>query len=108
MVTHIVRNDSVFGAVADPTRRQILDILASCELSAGELAERFPISRPAVSRHLRVLRNAGLVTESRHAQSRIYALNPAPLSEVDQWINKYRIFWGSRLHRLKQFVEGEE
>lgn len=108
MVTQAThRNDTVFGAVADPTRREILDILSRCERSAGELAQRFPISRPAVSRHLRVLRNAGLVTESRRAQSRVYALNPEPLAEVEEWVNKYRVFWGARLHSLKQFVEGE-
>ena len=109
MVTHAShRNETVFGAIADPTRRAILDILSSRELSAGELAERFPISRPAVSRHLRVLRQAGLVRESRQAQCRVYSLDPTPLRDVDEWLKRYRLFWGARLHDLKKFVEGDE
>lgn len=102
------RNASVFGAVADPTRRAILDLLRDGPLCAGDLATRFPVSRPAVSRHLRVLRGAGLVRESRQAQLRVYALNPAPLREVDGWLAGYRVFWGARLHDLKRFVEGQE
>jgi DNA-binding transcriptional ArsR family regulator len=107
MVTHPRRSGSVFAAVADPTRRAILGALRRRRLSAGEIAERFPISRPAVSRHLRVLRQAGLVSETRQARSRIYALNPAPLAEVDRWLNDYRVFWGARLHDLKRHVEEE-
>ena len=105
MVTQSRSRASVFGAVADPTRRAILGALRRRQLSAGQIAERFPISRPAVSRHLRVLREAGLVTETRHARSRIYALTPAPLAEVDRWLNDYRVYWGARLHDLKRHVE---
>lgn len=83
-------------------------MLRDRELSAGELAGRFPVSRPAVSRHLRVLRGAGLVRESRQAQSRLYSLNPVPLKEVDRWLNRYRVCWGARLHDLKRYVEEEE
>ena len=101
------RAGNVFGAVADPTRRAILDLLAGGARSAGELAEQFPVSRPAVSRHVRVLRRAGLVVESREAQLRIYALNAAPLDEIDAWLARYRVFWGARLHDLKRFVEEE-
>jgi len=96
---------TVFAAVADPTRRAILDLLRGGEMSAGELARRFPVSRPAVSRHVRVLREAGLVRERREAQSRRYSLNPAPLVQVDRWISAYRVFWGARLHDLKRYVE---
>jgi DNA-binding transcriptional ArsR family regulator len=108
MVTESPRSRSVFGAVADPTRRAILDLLRRGELSAGEIADRFPVSRPAVSRHLRVLRKAGLLSESRAAQSRRYGLNAAPLREVDRWLNGYRVFWGARLHDLKRYVEEQE
>lgn len=109
MVTQrLGRNFSVYGAVADPTRRAILDMLREGELCAGELAQRFPVSRPAVSRHLRVLRLAGLVRESRQAQLRRYSLNPAPLSGIDQWLSGYRVFWGARLHDLRRYAESKE
>lgn len=91
-----------FHAIADPTRRAILDLLRAGPLSAGELARRFPVSRPAVSRHVRVLRDAGLVRQSRDAQTRRYALDPVPLAAVDRWLNDYRVFWGARLHDLRQ------
>lgn len=108
MVTHFgARAGHVFGAIADPTRRDILDLLRREDLSAGELADEFPVSRPAISRHLRILRQAGLVRETRQSQSRIYSLNPKPLAEVDQWIAGYRVFWGARLHDLKRYVEEE-
>jgi DNA-binding transcriptional ArsR family regulator len=96
---------SVFAAIADPTRREILDLLIGGEHSAGEIAARFPISRPAVSRHLRILLESGLVREERRAQSRVYDLAPLPLSEVDAWLASYRLFWASRLQRLKHHVE---
>jgi DNA-binding transcriptional ArsR family regulator len=102
-----VRNASVFGAVADPTRRAILDLLRTRELSAGDIAERFPVSRPAVSRHLRVLRRAGLLRETRQSQSRLYSLDPRPLAEMDRWLADYRVFWGARLHDLKRYAESE-
>ena len=109
MVTHNRRrNLSVFGAVADPVRRGILELLRTAELPAGEVARRFDVSRPAVSRHLRILKDAGLIRESRQAQSRLYSLNPAPLAEIDSWLSRYRVFWGARLHDLKRFVETGE
>lgn len=104
----MVTQEAVFAAIADPTRRQILDLLRQGEMSAGEVAERFPVSRPAVSRHLRVLRGAGLLKEKREAQWRRYSLNPAPLAQVDRWLSAYRVFWGARLHDLKRYVEGKE
>jgi DNA-binding transcriptional ArsR family regulator len=108
MVTQVgARMGHVFGAIADPTRRDILDLLSRQDLAAGELAERFPISRPAISRHLRILRQAGLVRETRRAQSRIYSFNPQPLNEVAQWVTRTRTFWGARLHDLKRHVEEE-
>lgn len=102
MVTH---DSPVYGAIADPTRREILDLLRCGERSAGEIAEQFPVSRPAISRHLRVLREAGLVRERREAQSRIYRLDLKPLRELDRWLEHYRVFWAARLQALKHHVE---
>jgi DNA-binding transcriptional ArsR family regulator len=108
MVTKAARIDgAVFDAIADPTRRAILDAIRSHERSAGEIADLFPVSRPAVSRHLRVLREAGLVRERREAQSRRYSLDPAPLRDIDRWLEQYRVFWAARLHALKRVAEAE-
>jgi DNA-binding transcriptional ArsR family regulator len=103
MVTYA--DAGVFHALADPTRREILDLLRGRERSAGELADRFPVSRPAVSRHLRVLRRAGLVTHRKEAQSRFYRLQPEALREVDKWLDRYRVFWTARMHNLKRYLE---
>ena len=97
--------EAVFDALADGTRRQILDLLVRGEQSAGDLSERFPVSRAAISRHLKVLRGAGLVERRTEAQWRIYRLNPEALKEVDRWLDTYRVFWAARLHDLKRFVE---
>jgi DNA-binding transcriptional ArsR family regulator len=98
--------DSVFDAVADPTRRAILDLLRGRELSAGDIASRFPVSRPAISRHLRILREAGLLRESREAQSRRYTLNPAPLDRVERWLHRYRGSRAGRRHELRRSAKG--
>jgi len=99
----------VFEAVSDGTRRAILDLLRRQEeMPAGAIAARFPVSRPAVSRHLRVLRGAGLVTEKRVAQERRYSLAPAPLAHIDRWLSAYRVHWAARLHDLKRYVEKGE
>lgn len=95
----------VFRALADPTRRAILDTLRGGQQPAGEIAARFSVSRPAISRHLRVLRRARLLTEIRRGRERLYALNAVPLKEVDQWLEEYRLFWTKKLTGLKQFVE---
>jgi len=87
-------------ALADPTRRRIVELLAEKERSAGELASQFSTSRPAVSRHLRVLREQGLVQVRGEAQRRIYSLDPAPLAELDAWLARYRSFWTQRLDAL--------
>lgn len=87
-------------ALADPIRRQIVEMLAERELDAGELASAFPVSRPAVSRHLRVLRQAGLVRVRSEAQRRVYALDPRPLEELSRWLDRYRGFWSQRLDAL--------
>ena len=88
------------AALADPTRREILAVLAGGEVAAGELARRFPVSRPAVSRHLRVLREAGLVRARVEGRRHLYALDPAPLREIDAWLEPYRDLWAQRLDAL--------
>ncbi len=88
------------AALADPTRREIVALLAAGERGAGELAAHFPVSRPAVSRHLRVLREAGLVRVRAEGQRRVYALDPGPLSELDAWLAPFRQLWAQRLDAL--------
>ena len=88
-------------ALADPTRRRIVELLAAGELEAGAIAGRFDVSRPAVSRHLRVLREAGLVRSRPAAQRRLYSLDPTPLAELDEWLGRYRQFWSQRLDALE-------
>jgi DNA-binding transcriptional ArsR family regulator len=101
----VTQQSAVFAAVADPTRRDILDSLRTRERSAGEIAARFPVSRPAISRHLRVLREAGLVHERRESRLRLYSLRPERLREIEQWIAQYRVFWTVRLQELKRLAE---
>ncbi|MBA3475390.1 MAG: winged helix-turn-helix transcriptional regulator [Actinobacteria bacterium] len=87
-------------ALAEPTRRRIVELLADGERSAGEIASRFDTSRPGVSRHLRVLREHGLVQVRDDAQRRLYSLDPTPLAELDAWLARYRGFWTNRLDAL--------
>jgi DNA-binding transcriptional ArsR family regulator len=88
------------AALADPIRREVVDLLAQGELAVGELADRFPVSRPAISRHLRVLREAGLVRVRTEGRRRLYALDPGPLRELDDWLERYRDLWAQRLDAL--------
>jgi DNA-binding transcriptional ArsR family regulator len=99
--------DRAFNALADPTRRAVLDLLRSGTRPAGEIARAFPISRPAISKHLKILRRAHLVDEHRQGRHRFYQLNPEPLKTVDQWLDAYRRFWTANLESLKSFVESE-
>jgi DNA-binding transcriptional ArsR family regulator len=92
--------DTVLQALADPSRRTLLEILRDHPASAGELAEALPIARPGVSRHLRVLRDAGLVEVRRDAQRRIYSLRPEAFVEVDDWLDSFRALWRNRLDAL--------
>ena len=92
---------NAWEALADPTRRRIVELLAEGERSAGELAAQFPTSRPGVSRHLRVLREHGLVRARSQGQRRLYSLDPAPLAELDAWLERYRGFWTNRLDALE-------
>jgi DNA-binding transcriptional ArsR family regulator len=92
--------DAVLQALADPSRRTVLEMLRRSPATAGELADVLPIARPGVSRHLRVLREAGLVTVRQDAQRRIYTLRPDALREVDDWLENYRALWQHRLDAL--------
>jgi DNA-binding transcriptional ArsR family regulator len=100
-------SEATFQALADPTRRAVLDMLRRGSQPAGEIAEAFPISRPAISKHLRLLRRAHLVQEHREGRNRVYQLNPEPLRAVDAWLDQYRTFWSANLASLKEFVESE-
>lgn len=93
--------DAVLQALADPSRRTVLGILREHPASAGELAQALPIARPGVSRHLRVLREAGLVEVQQQAQRRIYRLRPQGLVEIDDWLEGYRALWQHRLDALQ-------
>ena len=99
--------EATFQALADPTRRAVLDLLRRGSQPAGQIASAFPVSRPAISKHLRLLRRAHLVREHREGRNRIYDLNPEPLRAVDSWIEQYRVFWKASLTNLKSFVEAE-
>jgi DNA-binding transcriptional ArsR family regulator len=90
-----------FAALGDPTRQRIVEMLAARELSSGEIARRFDMTAPAVSQHLKLLREAGLVQVRRDAQRRIYALDPAGLAELDAWLARFRRFWAGRLDALE-------
>lgn len=96
---------TAYEAIADPTRRRLLDLVAEREHTAGELAAAFTISRPAVSRHLRVLREAGLVRVEPRSRERVYTLEPRPLSEVDAWLESLRAFWQPRLDALERHLD---
>jgi DNA-binding transcriptional ArsR family regulator len=95
---------AVFDVVAQPHRRQILDLLAEAERPVGELVERLELSQPAVSKHLRVLRDAGLVEVRGEAQRRLYRLRPEPLQAIDEWLMPYRRMWAARLDDLERHL----
>jgi DNA-binding transcriptional ArsR family regulator len=92
--------EAVLRALADESRRTVLETLTNGPATAGELAALLPIARPGVSRHLRVLREAGLVEVRQEAQRRVYSLRPEPLEEVDAWLGRYRALWQQRLAAL--------
>jgi DNA-binding transcriptional ArsR family regulator len=103
------REPDVFTAISHRARRQMLDLLTEAERSVNDIAAHFEMSRPAVSQHLRVLLDAGLVTERRHGRERCYRLVPEGLGPVRQWIAHYERFWDDRLQRLqKQLTKRSE
>jgi DNA-binding transcriptional ArsR family regulator len=99
------QRDQVFKAIADPTRREILGLLKGSRLSVGEIARNFRTSRPAISKHLRLLRGAGLVVTRKQGTANICELNGRPLRAVNDWLHDYETFWNENLRSLKQFVE---
>lgn len=98
----------VFAAIAHPMRRRILDLLAERERPVNDIAHHFGVSRPAVSQHLRILLDSGLVTESRHGRERLYRLTPQPLTRVSAWLAHYEPFWQDRLKQLSDYLDTEE
>lgn len=99
--------DTVFQALSDPTRREILRMLEEGERATGAIAEEFPVSRPAVSKHLRVLYDAELVTRRKEGRNRLYGLRPEPLAGAHAWLERYRRFWRESLAGLKRHLEEE-
>jgi DNA-binding transcriptional ArsR family regulator len=104
MVTHS-KEQVIFRAVAEPTRRRLLDNLSKGPRSAGHLARKFRSSRPAVAKHLRILRRAGLVRVHRLGRHQIYALTPAPLEKIERWVGRYQAFWTAQPDELAELAE---
>jgi DNA-binding transcriptional ArsR family regulator len=102
------KHAAVFRAIADPTRREILGMLRGGRYTVGEIAANFRTSRPAISKHLRVLRSVGLVATRQEGTARICALNAAPLRLVSDWLSDYQMFWSETLRGLKEYVEEEQ
>jgi DNA-binding transcriptional ArsR family regulator len=96
---------STWTAVADPHRRAVLRLLLDRPRSVGELTEELGLTQPGTSKHLRILRRAGLVRVRRDAQRRVYELDPAPLAELNDWLAPYRRFWGERLDALGRHLD---
>jgi DNA-binding transcriptional ArsR family regulator len=101
------RREAVFRALADPTRREILGLLRARACTVSEMAANFSTSRPAISKHLRILREVGLIETRREGTSRICQLNAEPLLLVDAWLRDYRQLWRQSLRKLKRYVEDE-
>ena len=101
---HVDQLSQVFGALADPTRRAILLRLADGDLPVRELATPFPMSQPAVSRHLKVLEGAGLISRTRRATSRLSHLEADPLREATEWLARYQAFWDERFEQLDELL----
>ena len=99
---------STFDVLAEPTRRRILDLLREDERPVGELVARLELSQPGVSKHLKVLREAGLVEVRREAQRRLYSVRPEPLAEIDEWLAPYRRLWASTLDALERHLDETE
>jgi DNA-binding transcriptional ArsR family regulator len=99
---------NLFEIIAETNRRQIIDLLRARPRSVGEIVELSQLSQPGVSKHLRILREAGLVTTSKESQKHIYHLRAQPLREIDNWLEPYRQYWSGRLDALEQFLDEEE
>lgn len=102
------QRDAVFRALADPTRREILGLLRGGRQTVGKIASNFRMSRPAVSKHLRLLRTAGLVVSHKQGAARLCGLNAKPLRAIDDWLQDYQAFWKGSLQSLKKYVEEQK
>ena len=107
-MTTMATPTSTFHVLAEPTRRRILDLLREDERPVGELVATLRVSQPGVSKHLRVLREAGLVEVRHDAQRRLYRVRPEPLAEIDQWLEPYRRRWANRLDALERHLDTTE
>jgi DNA-binding transcriptional ArsR family regulator len=96
---------TVWSALGDPHRRHVLDLLRDGECAVGDLIAELGLSQPATSKHLRVLRDTGLVRVRKDAQRRVYAIEPAPMADIDAWLVPYRQFWNARLDRLGRHLD---
>jgi DNA-binding transcriptional ArsR family regulator len=105
---YIKEVQSVFEIIAEPNRRAILSLLVSSQQSVGEIERRLRMSQPAVSKHLRVLREAGFVESTVDAQRRLYRLKPEPLQELDEWLAQFRRFWSAHLDALERHLDRME
>lgn len=97
--------DTAFAVIAEPNRRAILALLASSEQSVGEIERRLGMTQPTVSKHLRVLREAGFVEATVDAQRRLYKLRPGPMREIDEWLEQFRRFWGGHVDALERHLD---
>jgi DNA-binding transcriptional ArsR family regulator len=100
--------DHVFAALSNPTRRDVLDLLLAGPLPVQDIAARFDMARPSVSEHLRVLRDAGLVTETRSGRHRVYAVAAEPLAQLQDWLSPYERFWRASLAGLADFLDRDD
>ena len=107
-MAYITPMTPAFEVLAEPNRRRILDLLRERERPAGDLVGALALSQPGVSRHLRILREAGLVNVRGDGQRRLYSLRPAPLAEIDAWLAPYRQFWTERLDALERHLDEEQ
>jgi DNA-binding transcriptional ArsR family regulator len=105
VMEYIRHMESTFAIIAEPNRRAILSLLASCERSVGDIEENLSLSQPSVSKHLRVLREAGFVQSRVDAQRRLYRINPEPLREIDAWLAPFRRFWSTHVDALERHLD---
>jgi DNA-binding transcriptional ArsR family regulator len=110
LISNIIamKNANIFEVLAEPNRRRILDLLRARERSVGELVQQSKLSQPGISKHLRILREAGLVEVRQKAQKRLYYLRAEPLAEIDTWLEPYRQFWSNKLDALEKYLDGED
>lgn len=101
-------NDNLFGVLAEPNRRTILDYLRVKECTVGEIVDLTQLSQPGVSKHLRILRDSGLVSLRKEAQRHVYSLNAKPLEEIHDWLEPYRHFWTNKLDDLERLLDEDE